>query len=468
MSLKSIDKLTEKIGFKMASWYSGLMISSMIILFLIAYFFLSSTLENRDSQEIQSEISELETEYNNGGLEGIRVFVDSHLSSRLKHLLFIRIADNHNHTLYQFCPFSQDRFDIASLEKMILIDGRWLELKDKENRFELDILTRFLSPDRVLQLGIDSQLRENDLGHFRQLFLMGVIPLILTGIIFGVFLSVRALKPIRHIIDTVAAIDIGKMDSRVPRTGTGDELDELARLFNDMLDKINHLIKGMKNSLDNVAHDLRTPLTRMRNICESSLYALPEDSSARTAYESILEESERILQMLNTLMDISEAETGVMALNKQENRLKELIFPIYDLYQVVAESRDIKLSLDIPDTLVLIADPHRISQAIANLLDNAVKFSPEKGSVHIDAINRNDKVIIRIQDQGLGIADHDIEHIWDRLYRGDQSRSQKGLGLGLSLVKAIVQAHGGDITVSSQPGKGSLFTISLPRGIDRA
>ena len=142
----------------------------------------------------------------------------------------------------------------------------------------------------------------------------GVIPLMFIAMIFGVFLSTRTLKPLRHIIVTVERIDIGKMDSRVPRTENGDELDELARLFNDMLERIARLIKGMKDSLDNVAHDLRTPLTRMRNISEKALLGLPDHDPSREAHESVLEESDRILNMLDALMDISEAETGVLAL----------------------------------------------------------------------------------------------------------------------------------------------------------
>lgn len=462
MFLTSLDKITQKIGFRLAAWYSALIISSMAVLFLIAYFFLSSTLENRDIQEVQSEISELETELFGGGIEGIRSFVESHLSNRLKRQLFIRIADHDNCTLYQFSPFSEDRFDIASLEKKTLIDGQWLRLNNPKDNAELAIQTSLIEPDLALQIGMSSHLRETVLNHFRQLFLMGVIPLILTGIIFGAFLSVHILKPLRHIIDTVKSIDIGKMDTRVTRTETGDELDDLARLFNEMLDKISHLITGMKDSLDNVAHDLRTPLTRMRNASEAALLSLPENSPGHEAHESVLEESERILKMLDTLMDISEAETGVMTLNKAEKPLKALIFPIHDLYQVVAETRQITLTLDIPEDLTIIADPPRISQAIANLLDNAVKFCPDKGTVHTEAFNQNDRLIIRIHDSGMGIPEQEIERIWDRLYRGDQSRSQKGLGLGLSLVKAIVHAHEGQISVSSQPGHGSVFTISLP------
>jgi signal transduction histidine kinase len=166
--------------------------------------------------------------------------------------------------------------------------------------------------------------------------------------------------------------------------------------------------------------------------------------------------------MLDALMDISEAETGVMALSKKEISLKKLILPIYEMYQMVAETRRIGIVLHVPEDIRIYADPDRIGQVLANLLDNAVKFTEEGGRVTIEAEHKDQGVRISVGDTGPGIPDHDMERIWERLYRGDQSRSQKGLGLGLSLVKAIVTAHGGTIEVHSRPGEGSVFIVSLP------
>lgn len=461
MFLKSIKTMPRKIGFRLAVWYSGVIILSIFILFFISYFFLSSTLENRDEQEIQSEMNEISNEFNSGGIDGVRLFVVTHLSSRMKGLLLIRLSDNQNRTCFMFSPFSQDRYDFQSLEDSFPIDEKWIRLKDSINGSVMNIKTQFLSQGYMLQLGMSSELREKDMSHFKKHIMAWMVPLILTGIIFGVFLSMRTLKPLRHIIGAVESIDIGNMASRVPQTGAGDELDELARLFNNLLEKINTLIIGMKQSLDNVAHDLRTPLTRMRNMCEYTLYNLPPDSPARDAHENVLEESDRILHMLNTLMDISEAETGVMTLHKVNKQLKELIFPIFDLYQVVAESKNIALTMDFPENINLTVDPQRFSQAIANILDNAVKFTPDHGRVWIEAVHRGDNIEILIHDTGPGIPENDIDRIWDRLYRGDRSRSMKGLGLGLSLVKAVVLAHKGGITVSTRPGH-TVFTIMLP------
>lgn len=461
MFFRLIHRLTGKIGFRLAVWYTGLILAGMAILFLITYFFLSSTLQKRDFQEIQSEISELTSEFSTSDIEGIKIFIHFHLSKRLKRILFIRIADMNNHTLFQYTPNKQKTDHIPFLEQTDPVENKWLTLKGNDNKIELNFQTKYLSPEHLLQVGMSSSERDSILDHFRNLFLMGAVPLIIIGIICGIFLSIRTLKPIRNIIATVEAIDIGRMDSRVPRTVTGDELDELARLFNGMLDRISNLLTGMKDSLDNVAHDLRTPLTRLRNISEAALNEMPIESQGRKAHESMLEESDRILKMLTTLMDISEAETGTMAINKEQINLHDLIFPIYDLYLVVAEEKNIQIKINIPSNITIFADPHKISQVIANLLDNAVKFTPDKGRVIISAVKKNDQINISIQDNGIGIPEQDILKIWNRLFRGDQSRSQKGMGLGLSLVKAIVTAHDGDIAVSSKLGKGTIFSITL-------
>jgi signal transduction histidine kinase len=453
------NKVTGKIGFRLAVWYSGLILAGMVILFFITYFFLSSTLQTRDEQEINSEVSELTNVFDSSGIEGIKIFIHTHLSKRLKSILYIRIADKNNQTLFHFSPSTREINHLDFLERSYPVENNWITMKKSGNIHELNFQTRYLSTKHILQIGMSSEGRDAILRHFQNLFLMRAIPIIVIGIIGGIFLSFRTLKPLRNIISTMNAIDIGKMDSRIPRTGTHDELDELARLFNDMLDKISHLLTGMKESLDNVAHDLRTPLTRLRNISETELNELPAGNPARRAHESMLEETERILKILETLMDISEAETGVMSLKKEQISLHDLIFPIYDLYLVVAETKDIHIKMDIPSDITIFADPNKISQVIANLLDNAVKFTPPNGTVEINARMKDNQVIIDISDTGMGIPEQDILKIWNRLFRGDQSRSQKGLGLGLSLVKAIVSAHNGDIAVSSSFGKGTTFSI---------
>jgi signal transduction histidine kinase len=166
--------------------------------------------------------------------------------------------------------------------------------------------------------------------------------------------------------------------------------------------------------------------------------------------------------MLNTLMDISEAETGAMRLAPTRVSLAALIDDMRELYQYVASERGITLESEVPPELEVDADLNRLRQVIANLLDNAVKYTPAGGRVRIEASRREDRVRITVRDTGPGIPDEELPHIWERLYRGDRSRSTPGLGLGLSLVQAIVQAHGGTVAARNLPEGGAEFTVRLP------
>jgi signal transduction histidine kinase len=232
--------------------------------------------------------------------------------------------------------------------------------------------------------------------------------------------------------------------------------------FNTMLERIETLITELKMGLDNVAHDLRTPMMRLRGTAELALQSEQTEEVLREALSDCIEEADRITAMLNTLMDITEAETGVMKLNLEEVNIVTLIEEAVDLYGYDAEEKRIKIDTTLPKELYLKADGIRLRQVLSNLLDNAVKYTQSGGTIGIEAFQKKQQATVIVRDTGIGIPAEEVSKIWDRLYRGDKSRSQRGLGLGLSLVKAIVQAHQGYIEVSSKPGSGSLFSIHLP------
>ncbi|HNZ65191.1 MAG TPA: HAMP domain-containing sensor histidine kinase, partial [Smithella sp.] len=189
----------------------------------------------------------------------------------------------------------------------------------------------------------------------------------------------------------------------------------------------------------------------------------PDKAALQEALLDCAEESGNILNMLNALMDISEAETGVMTLDLKEIDLKELISAIADIYLYDAEEKNIRLVVNIPANLTVHADSTRLRQAIANLIDNAIKYTPPGGCITLDAGSNETNIFISVSDTGGGISPADMPRIFERLYRGDKSRSQRGLGLGLCLVKAIATAHHGAINVQNLPGRGAVFTLTLPQ-----
>jgi len=303
------------------------------------------------------------------------------------------------------------------------------------------------------------------LARFRAVLGLVTLTIVVVALTGGFIVTRSAVRPIRRLTRAVARIvSTGRTDERVPLPGggTGDAIDELTRLFNAMLDRIEGLVTAMRGALDNVSHDLRTPLTRLRGAAEMALVATPDPDRYRDALADCLEESDRVLVMLNTLMDISEAESGAMRLRRDAVELGDVVARAITLYRDVADAKGVGLTAHAPAGVVVPADRTRLEQVAANLIDNALKYTPAGGRVDVEVLADGERARIRVRDTGLGIRPDELPRIWDRLFRGDTSRSERGLGLGLSLVKAVVEAHGGTVEVESEPGQGSVFTISLP------
>ena len=341
--------------------------------------------------------------------------------------------------------------------------GIWQYVPSKKDRDVLELTTARLPGGGYLQAGKEIQDRKEILERYRETIIGITCGMILIGLAGGAWLAYRALKPVRDITAaTRLIVATGSVAARVPERGRGDELDALSVLFNQMLARTDTLIAGMREALDNVAHDLRTPLTRLRGVAEMALRNEELAEPPRDALATCIEESDRILSLLNSLMDISEAEIGAMRLHLESIDVASLIAESVGPYEFAAEDKNIDIAVDCPPGVQISADPARMRQVIANLVDNAIKYTAVDGHVWLSVSQRTDGVSISVRDDGCGIAPEDCPRIWDRLHRGDRSRSQPGLGLGLSLVRAIVNAHRGQVEVQSTPGQGTIFTLWLP------
>ena len=448
MSSKS-SKVGLTFSLKLSMLYALFFVVSSGGLFVVAYYLIDNLVEQREREIVRDRIQEYRAWFEEGGVRALKARFDQQTGTA-KDIFFVRIVGPLNQVLFVSFPKGFKRVDDGRLRYMPRAEeDLWLSIKGQAAKEAWTVGVTSLPGGLKLQVGKSSTQSQELLLFFRTVFLIFSVPILVLGIAGGGVLTFRAIQPIRHLIQTVRDIlKTGKMSLRVPVRKERGEMYELVSLFNQMLDKNDSLIQAMRNSLDNVAHDLRTPMTRLRGVAELALQGEGDLDAYREALADCMEESERVLTMLNTLMDVAEAETGVMRLEITDVSVPDIIDSIMDLYEVVAEEKAITLTDRLPQKLMIRADRTRFQQVMANLLDNAIKYSGEDGKIEISGHEEADDVVIAVTDRGIGIPPSDIHKIWDRLYRGDHSRSRRGLGLGLSFVKAVVCAHGGTVHVA--------------------
>jgi len=426
-------------GLRLALWYAALLVGGSVVIVFMTYWLTAVSLAQRDREILDSKLGQYTEVYLRGGLRALTETVQAEQRTAPERL-FVRVVDRGEEAIVLSQPEGWDlgRLETASLS---LTDGT------------------------LVQVGKSTDAREELLARFRAALGLVTLTIVVVALTGGFIVTRSAVRPIRRLTRAVARIvSTGRTDERVPLPGggTGDAIDELTRLFNAMLDRIEGLVTAMRGALDNVSHDLRTPLTRLRGTAEMALVSTPDPDRYRDALADCLEESDRVLVMLNTLMDISEAESGAMRLHRDAVRLGDVIARAVNLYRDVADAKGVALTAHANAGVVVVADRTRLEQVAANLIDNALKYTPAGGRVDVEVLADGERAQFSVRDTGLGIRPDELPHIWDRLFRGDTSRTERGLGLGLSLVKAVVEAHGGTVEVESEPGKGSVFTVSLP------
>jgi signal transduction histidine kinase len=444
-------------GLRIALWYATLFVVGALSIVFLTYYLTAASMAQRDQQIIRGKLGDYAAAYARGGVRVLAATVRAEQEAAPERL-FVRVV---NRGLEAVVLSNAEGWDPATLEtaSVQLADGT------------------------LVQVGKSTEAREALLARFRAV--LGVVALTIVAIaLTGGWLATQsAVLPIRRLTQAVRRIiRTGRTDARVPVAGTDDAIDELTVLFNMMLDRIEGLVDGMRGALDNVSHDLRTPLTRLRGTAEMALAAGTDDGDrdrsviCRDALADCVEETDRVLVMLNTLMDISEAESGAMKLTREPVALAEVVARAIDLYRDVADAKGVRLvshvasgALDVAsgfsrtsDDVIVTGDRTRLEQVAANLLDNAIKYTPAGGEVHIDVRHAGDTAVLQVRDSGQGIPANELPRIFDRLFRGDASRTERGLGLGLSLVKAVVEAHSGRVEAQSEVGRGSTFSVFLP------
>jgi signal transduction histidine kinase len=467
MFLKRISALWRTTSFRLAFGVSVLFSLSSLIFFASVYAYFFNSLRETDRTLIQSKLKQYSIIFQEQGAEGLRKLFsdDSNLNSEARFLVHIQ---NLNGDPIFYRPADDlHEFDLESLQKSLTshagLNG-WSYIGALKDEDQLEILTADLDGQGKIQVAKSTSERQDFLERATEVFAIATFLSLLIGALGGYWFSNRTLRPLRDLVQTTQMISKENLNQRVNDTGSGDEFSELVQVFNSMLDRIRDLVGGMQDSLDSIAHDLKTPMTRLKAVADLALTRpniSPEES--KSALQECSENSQEILTLLNSLMDIFEADSGAMKLHFENFQLRDVISEVFDLYEIVADEKQITLTNLIPTGETVYADRLRIKQVTANLIDNAIKYSPPNRSVSVNMIATKEGFVVSIQDEGVGILADETSRIWERLYRGTQVRSQPGAGLGLSLVSAIMKAHGGKAWVESRLPEGSEFKILIPK-----
>jgi signal transduction histidine kinase len=457
------ERLQHTLGFRLALWYAVVFVASSLTIIALTYALLAASLRQYDREIIQTTLIQYASAYARGGPEALAREMQRTQATGDQGPLFVRTLGARQDVLFLSMPEAWRRFDLSQLATPPLTgEQMWATLETGDGD-RLEVASVRLPDGTLFQVGKSTERRTELLARFRRVLFVLFASIAVVGLAGGTLVTWSALQPVYALAATVQRIlRTGRTDTRVPIGDTGDVLGRLGVLFNAMLDRIDAVVAGMRGALDNVAHDLRTPLTRLRGIAETALQS-DDPARLREGLADCLEESDRVAGMLSTLMDISEAETGTMQLQLEPVSLAELARQTVDLFEDLAEDRGLTLHVESHQEDIRVrGDRSRLRQVLTNLVDNAVKYTPPGGRIDLGIRRDGPAAVVTVADTGIGIAAEDLPRVWERLYRGDKSRAERGLGLGLSLVKAIVEAHHGTATVESRPGTGTTVQVRLP------
>ncbi len=470
--MSALGKLLRTTAFQLTLVY--LLIFILFAASLLGYFALNTRrlITEQITNTVNTEITGLSEQYTQGGIRRLVIVVD--LRSRRP-----------GSSLYLVTTPTGEGLagNVGSLEPGVLDHPGWLETnyrrldapEGSDHRALVQVVQ--LPGGFHLLVGRDLEERERLFGIVQNAGQWSIALVIVLGLVGGFFVSRRVLKRIDAMTGTAQTIMAGDLSGRLPVAGTGDELDRLAENVNAMLERIEALMKGLKEVSDNIAHDLKTPLTRLRNRCEQALRHPTGESGYRSALEATIAESDDLIRTFDALLMIARAESGQARDNMTEFDAAQIVRDVGELYEPLAEEKGLELKVEAPAAAPVRGNRELVSQALANLIDNAIKYAAPNGKLNgvanaaangapaeivVAAGNDGERIALSVADHGPGIPEADRGRVVERFVRLEQSRSAPGSGLGLSLASAVARLHGGELKLEdNHPGLRSV--IALPR-----
>ena len=377
----------------------------------------------------------------------------------VQHGWFVKLRDGNNHMLWSSENAPDDLGlgdDIPSFQPWTVAGFRLVQSRETAEGF---------SP-LIIRVGSSTEFLYRDMYRIDRLVAMvaGIVLLIAPPI--GYWLAGRATRPLGNIIRTASGLRPNHMDDRLPIRNTGDELDQLADTINHMLDRIAEYLQKRREFLSNSTHELRSPLAAIRSTVEVALGSPRTNEEYEELLLDVIEECGTLESLVNQVLLLAETENLALCSTGEPVDVSSVVERATDMFHAAAESQGLSLETQIQSGLLVIGHRPHLRQVLNNLIDNALKFTPPPGTVEVHLRAETDRAVLTVRDTGIGIPPEDLPRIFERFFRGDRSHSRdaatRGTGLGLSICLGVIEAHGGTMTVDSEPGKGTTFTVSLP------
>jgi len=463
---------TRSLSFRLVTWYASLLTAVFVLLGAVMYIDLRHFLENnlretqaRRAQQIaDSVLPEAHTLGEAYAAHEIKDRYEPEINDR-----FIRVTRADGSVLYASGMPKDQSFDPTHLPALKASKAKEFsqKLHLPSGGTLLVAALHYTSPNHekfLIEVGEPFDPVSRMLSHLFVLLSCGLPAALLAAIMGGYFLVHRALRPVEQIGYKAEQITQHNLSERLPVARTGDEVERLSISLNHMIGRLEDAVQNSKRFVADASHELRTPLTVLRGEMENLVQDARADRAARESLGSMLEEIERLADIVEGLVALSRLDAGEAKREWVQFDLAELAATTADQMSLLAEDKGISVKCDSQPHVVVQGDRARLKQVVVNLLDNAIKYTANGGSIQLNVTRQNGHAILDVTDSGIGIPADAVPHVFDRFFRVDKARSRDegGAGLGLSIVKSVCTAHGAEVQVESALGKGSRFRIKLP------
>ncbi|HIO92550.1 MAG TPA: HAMP domain-containing protein [Leucothrix mucor] len=459
--ISNFRRLLNTSAFRLSIIYALLFSLIAAVALSIIYWFVAEQIKHQTDERLQLETDVLMNRYHTDRFDALAQTIQRRNADSSTTFFIYALLDRRGRDIYKsFQPeyITADRRQAFTTMPLGEI-SRLIPRSQKKDPAR--VLLTILPNKHLLLVGADLNRQSQLLNKIFGIVISAIAIIFTLALLGGVLMGRSALKRIDAIRHTAGEIIEGDLTQRMPFTHRNDEFDRLSIVLNRMLQRLEQSMQSMREVTDNLAHDLRTPLNRLRNRLELTQLKNPKTVDYQKAQQEAIEDVDDLINTFNALLNIAQTESGVKRKKLEVVDISLLLNGMGELYDVVAEEEGIKFEYQVDDNLSVQGNQQLLAQALTNLLDNAVKYTPEKGAISLHTSVNKQYLTIKISDTGLGIPVEQREHVFKRFVRLDNARSTVGNGLGLSLVKAVMDLHEAEIKLSdNQPGL--IVEVKLP------